>query len=366
MHHRERLRRVFQFEEPDRVPRYAALAPDVVETFRRETDHTDAADYWEWDIAQVAFLPPALLPDLEDRFGRYFADVEHERLLSWDHRDFPPEWGVATRPAHLYHLSAPVAPLGHLRSVAELDEYPWPDYVGEWQHDHLEHEVARLHDAGYFVDAHIGWIYQTAWSLRTQVGLFEDMYDDPELADALLQRVTDIRVAQAERLAAAGVDSISLNDDIGSQRGMILSPRMWKRWLAPRMQQVIDAVRRVNPHILFRYHSDGDYYDVIPTLIAMGVSSLRTVQPEAMDVYGIKRRFGRHIVLEGTIGLQGELMHGTPDEVRAMIHAQCEGLKPGGGWIAAPGNTVTPDVPWENLSALFDALDEYGRYGHDA
>ena len=362
MNHRERLLRVFQFEDPDRVPRYAGLAPAVVETFQRKTGHTDPARYWDWDIAQVAFLPPDPLPDLEARFGHYFSGIQFEWLLSWEHRDFPPEWGVATRPAHLYHLSAPVAPLRGLRSIAELEEYPWPDYMAEWQHDHLEREVERLHDAGYFVDAHIGWIYQTAWSLRTQVGLFEDMYDHPDLADALLQRITEIRVAQAVRLAAAGVDSISLNDDIGSQRGMILSPRMWKRWLQPRMMDVIDAVRHVNPQILFRYHSDGNYYDVIPALIDMGVSSLRTVQPEAMDVFAIKHRFGRNIVLEGTIGLQRELMHGAPDEVRNMIRTQCEGLKQDGGWIAAPGNTVTPDVPWENLSAMFEALDQYGRY----
>ncbi len=363
MDHRQRLLTAFRFREPDRAPRYASLAPALVETFRRETGQSDPASYWDWDVAQVAFLPPDPLPDLQARFGRYYAGLETEWLLSWEHRDFPPEWGVATRPAHLFHLSAPVAPLRHLGSLAELEAYPWPDYAGEWRHEHLEAEVARLHGTGCFVDAHIGWIFQTAWTLRTEVGLFEDMHDRPELAEALLERITAVRVAQAERLAAAGVDSISMNDDIGSQRGMILSPAMWRRWLAPRMAAVIGAVRRINPAILFRYHSDGDYRPVIPDLIRMGVSSLRTVQPEAMDVFAIKRQYGRQIALEGTIGLQEELMHGTADDVRRMVRAQCQGLMPGGGWVAAPGNTVTPDVPWENLVALFESLDRYSNYG---
>jgi uroporphyrinogen decarboxylase len=362
LNHRERMLAALRLQQPDRVPRYARLAPAVAEMFRRETGQPDPAAHWDWDVAQVAFHPPEPLPNLEARYGRYYAELDSEWLLSWEHRDFPPEWGVATRPAHLYHLSAPVAPLRNLGSLGELEAYPWPDYLREWRHDHLERDVARLHDAGYYVDAHIGWIFQTAWTLRTEVGLFVDMHDRPELADALLARITAIRVAQAERLAAAGVDSISLNDDIGSQRGMILSPTMWRRWLAPRMAAVIQAIRRVNPAVLFRYHSDGDYRPVIPDLIRMGVSSLVTVQPEAMDVYAIKRQYGRQIALEGTIGLQGDLMHGSPDDVRRMVRAQCQGLAPGGGWVAAPSNTVTPDVPWENLAALFESLDRYGSY----
>ena len=102
---------------------------------------------------------------------------------------------------------------------------------------------------------------------------------------------------------------------------------------------------------------------MLPELIEVGVASLITVQPESMDVYQIKRRFGDRICLEGTIGLQGALMRGTPDEVRRMVKAQCEGLMPGGGWIASPGNGITPDVPWENLTALFDAVEAYSYYG---
>ena len=81
-----------------------------------------------------------------------------------------------------------------------------------------------------------------------------------------------------------------------------------------------------------------------------------------MDVFDIKRRFGQDLLLEGTIGLQGELMRGTPEEVTSKIKAQCEGLMTGGGWVASPGNGVTPDIPFENLVAMFEALDRYGSY----
>jgi len=365
MHHRERVLTALAHREPDRVPRHAGLDREVVEEFQRRTGHEDPAEYWDWDFASVGFRPPEPLPDLKARFGRYHEKREVEWLLDWEHRVFPPEWGVATRPAHFdmkADMAAPLSPMAGFTTMAELEEYPFPDYVDEWRHDHLESEVQRLKDEGYPVSASIGWIFQTCWTLRSEVQLFTDLYDNPEFADALLTRVTQIRIRQAVRLAEAGVDLVQMADDIGGQKSMLMSPSMWRRWFKPRLAAVIEAVHRVNPAIHFRYHSDGYYVPVIPDLIEIGVSSLITVQPEAMDVFEIKRRFGDALTLDGTIGLQSELKHGTPDDVRRKVKAQCEGLMPGGGWFGSPGNGVTPDIPFDNLAAMFEALDTYGRY----
>ncbi|NLG51857.1 MAG: hypothetical protein GX552_17265 [Chloroflexi bacterium] len=362
MNHRERVLATLNHREPDRVPRSAGLTPPVVEEFRRRTGHDDPATYWDWDFGHVGFRRPDPLPDLKARFGKYFAKHDFECILDWDIADYPPEWGVATRSAHMWHFAAPVAPMADFTSVEQLNDYPFPDYMNEWRHDHLEADVQRVKEAGYPACGGVGWIFQTAWTLRTREQLFVDFYDNPEFATALLDRITAIRKAQGIRLAEAGVDTLALADDIGTQQSMIMSPAMWRRWIKPRMKEVIDAVRRVNPNLHFRYHSDGVLTPVIPDLIEIGVTSLITVQPECMDVFEIKRRFGDQLCLEGTIGCQSELMLGTPDDVWRMIKEQCEGLKPGGGFIASPANGVEPDIPWENLVAMFDALDKYGYY----
>lgn len=362
MNHRERVLAVLAHREPDRVPRYAGLDPEVREEAQRRTGAENLAEHWSWDIAHVGFRRPDPLPDLMARFGRYFAHIDHEWVLDWSLAKYPPEWGVATRPAHMLSLAAPVSPMVPFTTVAELEAYPFPDYVGEWQHDHLEGEVQRLKDEGYPVSAHIGWIFQTAWTLRSEEQLFADFYENPEFVDYLLTRITEIRVAMATRFAQAGVDMVHLNDDIGGQHRMILSPRMWRQWLKPKLAEVIEAVHGVDPSIHFRYHSDGYYLPVIEDLIDIGVSCLVTVQPEANDIYEIKKRFGDRVSIDGTIGLQSELRNGTPEDVRAKVRRQCEGLMAGGGWIASPGNGVTADIPFENLDAMFKALDEFGVY----
>jgi uroporphyrinogen decarboxylase len=362
MNSRERIIACYAHREPDRVPCWATLTPGVVEAFRQETGHDAPADYWGWDLRTVSMLPPDPLPDLQARFGQYHRDVVGEWQLDWEHADYAPEWGVAARPAHLYHLSAPVSPLRAARTVADLAAYPFPDYVGEWRHDHLADQVGAWHRAGYAVSASVGWVFQTAWTLRGQVQLFEDFYDRPQFANALLDRICAIRAAQAACLAGSGVDMLSLNDDIGSQRDMLMSPAMWRRWIKPRLAQVIAAARRGNPAVLFRYHSDGNYTAVIPELIEVGVSALITVQQEAMEPRRIKARFGRDLTLEGTIGLQSELAHGGPDDVDRLVREQCRDLMAGGGWVVSPGNGVTPDIPLANLEALFGAIRRYGAY----
>ncbi|MCE5259394.1 MAG: uroporphyrinogen decarboxylase family protein [Chloroflexi bacterium] len=362
MDSRERVLRTLNHQEADRAPRYAALMEGVVAEFYRRTGQVDPSVYWDWDIASIGFLPPAPLPDLRARFGRYYQRLQGEWLLDWEHGDYPPEWGVATRPAHFLHFSAPIAPLAHASTPADLADYPFPDYMNEWRHSHLEAQVRQLKQSGQAVCGGAGWIFQSAWLLRSREQLFVDFYENPEFARALLERVTAIRIAMAVRLAEAGVDMLSLSDDIGTQQSMIMSPAMWRAWVKPYFSRLIAAVHRVNPGIHVRYHSDGWYLPVIPDLIEIGVSSLVTVQPESMDVFEIKRRFGRQLTLEGTIGCQGVLMRGAPDELRDHIRRQCAGLMPGGGWIASPGNGVEPDIPWENLVTLFSALDEYSYY----
>jgi uroporphyrinogen decarboxylase len=362
MDSRERVLRTLSHQQPDRVPRYAALMEGVVEEFKRRTGHSDPFSYWDWDITGVGFRPPDPLPDLKVRFSRYYTDLDHECLLDWEHGDYPPEWGVATRPAHFLHFSAPLAPLAKASSLADLADYPFPDYLQEWKHDHLEAEIRRLKQAGQAVCGSAGWIFQSAWLLRTRQQLFIDIFDNPDFARALLERVTSIRIAMAVRQAEAGVDMIGLADDIGIQNSMIMSPTMWRAWVKPYFARLIAAVHQVNPATHIRYHSDGWYLPVIPDLIEIGVSSLVTVQPESMDVFDVKQRFGQQLTLEGTIGCQGVLMSGTPQEVREHVRKQCLGLMPGGGWIASPGNGVEPDVPWDNLVAMFDSLDEFGRY----
>jgi uroporphyrinogen decarboxylase len=100
--------------------------------------------------------------------------------------------------------------------------------------------------------------------------------------------------------------------------------------------------------------------DVIPDLIEIGVTVITTVQPECMDPFEIKRRWGDRLTLGGTIGVQSTLPFGKPNEVRRTVREHIQRLGADGGFYVCPANAPMPEVPWENIVAMYDAIDEYG------
>jgi uroporphyrinogen decarboxylase len=244
--------------------------------------------------------------------------------------------------------------------------YPFPDMTADYRHEGLERQVAAVKDAGLAVAGSVtpgdGAFFECAWLLRGLDLLLEDLALRPELAEALLDKVAEMSAFMAERYAQAGVDFIFTGDDVGTERGMLMSPAMWRRFLKPRLAKVIAAARRVNPGIHFFYHSDGNCEPIIPELIEIGVTALNPVQPECMDPAKLKRQFGDRLAFWGTVGTQTTMPFGTPDEVRAVVRERFETVGKGGGLVIAPTQVLEPDVPWENIVAFFEAVEEC-RYG---
>lgn len=136
---------------------------------------------------------------------------------------------------------------------------------------------------------------------------------------------------------------------------------MWRKWLKPRLARVIEQARRVKPDILIFYHSDGDCTAIIPELIEIGVDILNPVQPECMNPAELKKEYGDRLAFWGTIGTQTTMPFGTPDEVKAVVKERIETVGKGGGLLLAPTHILEPEVPWENVLAFFEAVEEYGR-----
>jgi len=128
------------------------------------------------------------------------------------------------------------------------------------------------------------------------------------------------------------------------------------------LKRVIESAKEVNPDMLVYYHSDGYIEPIIPDLIEVGVNILNPVQPECMDPTKIKERYGDRLAFFGTIGIQTTMPHGTPEDVRKEVKTRIETVGRGGGLLIAPTHVLEPDVPWENILAFFDAVEEYGKY----
>jgi uroporphyrinogen decarboxylase len=108
-------------------------------------------------------------------------------------------------------------------------------------------------------------------------------------------------------------------------------------------------------------HSCGDVSAIIPDLIELGLDILHPIQPEAMDVFALKREFGRDITLCGGISTQQTLPYGSPEDVRAEVELKAQELGAGGGYILEPGITLQADVSLGNLIALIESARGFRR-----
>jgi uroporphyrinogen decarboxylase len=257
-----------------------------------------------------------------------------------------------------YHFREMLHPLSVVTDVAQLKQLPWPDMADPHHYDSLAEEVARCHAEGrVFVGGRECTLFEDAWYVRGMDYLFSDLIEGNGIGDWLLDWFTERSVHVVTAYANAGVDVIALGDDVGTQRGMMISVDFWREHLRPRLQRVIDAIRAAqHEKIWIRYHSDGDIRDVVPDLIEVGVDILNPVQPECMPPAEVIPAYQRQLGFWGIVGTQTTMPFGSPDAVRQVV-ADCAGWARGGaGIVVAPTHVLEPDVPWENIVALVEAV----------
>ena len=196
-------------------------------------------------------------------------------------------------------------------------------------------------------------IFKLCWELRGFEQFMMDMSLNPSFVETLAERALEHLTEQSLQLAQRGVDLLMLAGDIAMQEGMMLSPKMWRRYFKPRLKHLLDTTKAQHD-IYFMFHSDGDMEPIMDDLIEIGFEAVTPVQPECMDVAETKVRYGKSLCLHGTISCQQTMPFGSAEDVAAEVRQRIDCCGQDGGLILAPSNTLQPDVPLENILALYE------------
>ena len=243
--------------------------------------------------------------------------------------------------------------------LQEIFDYPYPT-VPEGELERLKQKVNHLRSKELASFAFMQMtVWEASWYLRSMEELMIDMMMEDEKATALLDKITQFAVSKAETYARAGVDILSLGDDIGTQNSIMIDIMLWEQWLKPRLSKVIEAARKINPGIMIFYHSCGHVTPFIDQLIEIGVDILNPVQPECMNFDEVHNRYGDRLSFWGTLGTQELLPFGTKEEVFQTTINRLEKCGEKGGIVIGPTHMVEPEVPWENLTAIMDGVHSF-------
>jgi uroporphyrinogen-III decarboxylase len=245
-----------------------------------------------------------------------------------------------------------------LADDAALSHYHAPDPGRPELYDDAAWTLKTFQDEYWIVGVTVTTIWETAWALRGNARLMTDLVTNPELADCILDIPYQYHLAAAVRLVEMGVDMIWTGDDVGTQRAMIMSPRMWRRFLKPRMAHFIATLKGINPRVKVAYHTDGTVWPIIPDLIDIGLDILNPVQPGCMNPAELKRLYGQNLCFWGSIDEQQTLPFGTPEDVAEEVRSRLRTIGRGGGLILGPTHHVQLDTPLENFWAMIDTITD--------
>ena len=269
----------------------------------------------------------------------------------WGVRRTPISYGVSSYDEIAYY------PLAHAASLRDLERHRWPsitwfDYAALG--DSIE---AAQSDGEHCLMIRNGNIFETTWYMRGFEQIFLDLVLNPELAEAMMQRVTDFYIAHFTRMlevADGRVDLAFTADDIAGQRGLLMSLPMWQQALKPHHQRLNKAIHEFGVKVI--YHSDGSLIDAVPGLIDMGIDVLQALQFSAdrMDPSTLKDTYGDRLCFEGGVSVQTTLPSGTPDDVRQETEMLIKVLGKDGGYILGPSHAIQAGTPPENILAMFD------------
>jgi uroporphyrinogen decarboxylase len=150
------------------------------------------------------------------------------------------------------------------------------------------------------------------------------------------------------------LDIAFFGNDYGTQRGLVISPAMWDRFLRRPQKRFFDVSHDFGCTVML--HSCGGVREIIPWLIEDGVEALDPVQVRAkgMDFAGLVCDFGAQLCLHGGVDTQHTLPFGSPDDVRAQVRGYRDLTRERGGYVMTGSQDLIEDIPLDNILAMFD------------
>lgn len=352
MNSRDRVAAVFDHQEPDCVPAWFGAAP---ETRMLLMNHLELGSDEE--------LSEYLGDDFRRVYARFNGPVEFGPFTNLQRGStFRTPFGIER---YGYGYGMPRSTPLKETTLTQAHDYPWPD--PDWMDpSNIKKDASKWHDQHAILGGDWSPFWHDAIDLLGWEGLFYQMYDAPEIVDAVFEHLVSYYIAVNTRIFDAAADVIDIffiGNDFGTQNGPMLGEDMFTRFVSPHLQRLTDLGHDYGLKVMM--HCCGGFESLIPAMIDAGVDGLQALQPAArnMEPEKLKRLYGDKIVFNGCIDSQKVLVEGSVESVRQNIREVLKVMKPGGGYIASPSHDyVLPETPVENIIAMFESVREFGIY----
>ena len=352
MNSRERIFQACNHEEPDTVPIYATFTPQVESALRSHLGIGKDED------VGLSLGNDAVSIGNPFRFDK---GIFHKLLEMKQGETYTNEWGIVWQRIGYYNEMIE-HPLANITSISELDDMDFLEHLDEGRLEGIEEQVKRYSGDYATISGGLS-MFEVPWYLRGFERFMKDLLSDERFALRLIGKVREFSMTVAKRLLEFGIDMFVTGDDVGMEKNMLISPKVWRKIYKSRWEENFRELKKKNSDLIICHHSCGHVTPIIPDLIEIGLDVLNPVQPRAMDTAMLKEEFGDRLAFWGAIDEQKVLPFGDVADVEREVKLRIDTMGKGGGLILSPSHHFQPDTSIENILAFYRASKKYGAYG---
>jgi len=335
---RERVLTALQLKQPDRIPWVESSVHNILAEKLLQRPDFEKATVTQLFAVPGARIPPAVL-----------------EVIALDNLTFsiaPPRFVKSQAFAGMDMISD-----GLIKTESDLKKVNLPDPDAEEFYQPARDFIARYRGSN------------RALAVTTRMGISNTylsmgmehfslmLFDNPQFVLQVMDIFVDWACKAVTKINELGFDFMIIPEDLAWKQGPLFSPKTVRELFLPRMKKVAEKIK-----LPWIYHSDGDLRPILDDLLTLGMNGLANIEPNAMDISELKKKYGRRICLMGNIDLHYTLTRGTPEETEAEVKKRIEEIGPGGGYILASSNGLTAYCKPENVLAMNRALLKYGHY----
>jgi uroporphyrinogen-III decarboxylase len=247
------------------------------------------------------------------------------------------------RPHFYHHFDMPV------RGLADLEAMELPDPEDPRRWNGVRQDVAYLKENGEYTVGYLnGFFSGCHYFFCDYQDLMLALALDRELVERLVARLGDWNLSAAQMMCQAGVDCISLADDLGSGKSLLFSPELYDLWFFPWHRALCDLAHSYGVHV--HLHSHGNIMPILDRVVETGIDMLHPLDPtEGIDLAAIKERHGDRLTLVG--GLDNSLFDRELPEIERRVRQTVETGGQGGRFILSEPGGIPETVSREEFNA---------------
>jgi len=341
----ERVSSALDHDEPDRVPLFDFLYNLIsLRKFVKGGNITPNRTMRVWldlgfDIACVGFNAPR---------GYRAKRVSDGIYLN--------EWGVKSRwgEGMSWYLD------GTLKNREALDGFLPPDPEEEGRTKNISWALGRYGDR-VVVAPPVSGPFTHTWSSMGFNSFVRGMYSEPRLVKDLLKMVNGFNIEMGERALDLGVEYLWIADDFGGNRGPMISPGHFRRFILPPLRRMVRRFRAKGARVLL--HCDGNVMPIMDDLVSTGIDAFHPMERKTgMRIEEIKESYGDRMTLIGNLEASHLIPMGSFQDIDRQMRECFEIGSPGGGYIFASDHSIHPAISAQRARFVFRRAGKYSRY----